>query len=356
MNANGCQQDGCKIDAVHNDTVPAFLRAIQHKDQKRIHVTELQSKKDIVDYVAGPIRVHTAFVARVIVAPGKRKTATTICHPSVRVKSQRRKNEQQDQKKGPNEKHTHQSTSEASSQNADVAKDDKNENPAVAANDSNYLTYIVILPHIGVFYSDFGYVQTGNTTAIVPLPVSWLGMQHQPEERVRRYIKRFVEGDGGIFRVDVCLAKSATPLPLDNTRMQDMNNTQPTVLSIPPNSVPRHPHIIHGVQLHDTHPSAPLIPPNLFCNDRTTVLTKKAAPEKALPISNATITTLSNHRPTDDIEYRRRRYREEFSKSTTRYRHPRRYVRGSCHTHTNQAHTIVLDQQEIGDFDIRICC
>ena len=359
---HGLKLSGPKIPVVDNNVVPTFLRTTQQRDQRRIKMTELTSVKDITDFVAGPIGVHTAFVARVVVAPLKQRGPTTICHPAARPKSQRKKYTPEDNnddndnnndniKRESDESETHQPAPVvAQGQESTRTKPDIDYQP-VSTYESNYLTYIVILPHIGVFYTDYGFIHNNKTSPLVPLPVSWLVLPYQQREQpVRRYIKRFVLGDGGIFRIDVYPVILTKSLKRKRPAKQEPGGMGTTSTTSRSHGLPVLPRIIHGIHLHDSNPLAPLIPPDTFSNDDTNGSVES--------IDHDDIKVRLSHVPplTNNVDDRRRRYREELNKDTTRYRHLRGCIRGTSHTHIDPNHCNVLDQREIGDFDLCIRC
>ena len=351
--SDGSSSEGRQVDVVLNNNVPLFLQACV---QPRITVKALHSHEEVGGFVRGPVGTHTAFVARVIVNPRRSTKDTHILRPLTRLRGSATR----------------------------LAAVDVHDSSVTAEHDDNYDTHIVICPQTGTFYSDYGYVWTGNLLSLVPMPIFWLGLHNNSSNRTPFYIKRFEHNS--IYKVTVYGE-------ISNSSVDTQPNTR----------------VINAVQLHNSHPDTPLIPPDLFDMDIKTnsrmIESGKPIPRKKpsryycgvphvrMPTTNTKQSSINNqttnqsykwtqevlelcsNRPTTqqksktgNVEYkpstldmnnhtnRRLVYNAKYSESTTKGNHHRRYVRGCRHTKTDLSLANVLDHRLLGDFDLAVKC
>ena len=167
-----------------------------------------------------------------------------------------------------------------------------------------------------MFLSDYGVVKQGHTQSLVPMPLKWLGIYDRRATPSKSFVKRVLPGPYTIWKID----------------------WTPSARSVGGQTVLAR--AINAFQLHDSHPQAPLIPPNSFFD-----VTKKTGRVGK-----------KDHGEGLGLQARRDLFVNKFKTSGARYAHFRRYVGGSRHTKTSDSVGIVLDYKELGPFDIRIEC
>ena len=261
-------------------TVPQWIASIAEKDDQ-VDVSELDDIGKVVHFNSSAVGTFTSFLVKCII---NRRTRTKQSDLWVRLGE----------------------------------GDDSTDNKL----DPNYTSYVVILPHAGVFLSDHGVVLDGSVRSLVPMPLKWLGIHDCRPTPKKAFVKRVLTGPGSIFQI-VC--SSCVGGGVDGDGMHKLN-----VVS----------QAIEAYQIHDNDVQSPLLPPNAFYDVNT---------------KSGRVGTI-DHGAGLSTEERRQLFQSRLQDSRLKYVHCRRYVRGSRHTETSDDDAVLLDYHELGPFDIRIEC
>ena len=229
------------------DDVPAWLAKFNNANQ-RVDIIELKNLEEVVNYTCSVVGSFTSFLLKCVINRQESFRPHSIWIPSAR-------------------------------------KGDKSS----LQDDHKYTTYVVVIPHAGVFVTDYGIVQDGHIRSLVPLPLTWLGIYDGRSVEKRSFVKHVVSGPQTIYQIVWTPGK--------------LKGRKPKVLS----------HPIQAFQINDRDPRAPLIPPNCFFDHNS----------KSGHVGSY------NHAEGLSTVERKEMFREQFQDSTTRYVHCRRYVAAS---------------------------
>ena len=253
------------------DNVPAWIQK-QAQMSKGVDITQLSSLQDVLGATGQIVSGHTTFLVQVIVNRRERKKRSEHHVPLAKAKG--------------------------------ILSD---------PTDDDYRTYLVVVPSIGVFYSDYGEVKVGGTKKhrLVPLPLEWTGWLDQHNSASCPFVKEVL--DTNIIRV--------TYQPKDTSGGKA--SRLPTV--------PKKPVHLLAVQVDDDHRFAPILPSDVFLDGGG-----------------------SGANNSNSVTGRRIHYRNLQKSSCTFRKGARHFIKGSRISPDALSDVVTLDHRILGDFDIRV--